>query len=412
MIDRSLVLLAACFLAGCAAPAESDRAFMTAEKSVLAVAEPAGVIPSGARLSSRGFLDLQEVPPSPFPAEPPPEPAPVDDFARRTSSPDPAVRARAWEEANGSAAFQAELQRLQRVLRREQPDIFVGLRIVREPAVAAEVFFKRDAARSLSRYTSNPLFRPRQGGLNAAEVEKLQALWVKRAQEGRLLNSVGVDPLSGRVELGVAVEEAEFRRRSADLGWVLGPEVKLTFPPSRPAAFAEPALGARIRFFARETGEKGIQLTAALFGRIVLEDGCFRLAREGAGTGPLVIFGRNTQLARDAAGYLVVRARGDGRFARIGERAVWGGPNHVDESDPVLAQLRQACGDGPVTNVAEPQSERLFGVPDPVWVADYARARKLSFGAAWRRVIACLEREEGGGWRGIEGRDRCIRQFN
>jgi len=403
MSGYSLIALAALVLAGCAAK--------TADNGVTPVA--AASLPTGSRLSASGYLTILEAPASPFPDKPPPEPRFVDDFARRTSSPDPAVRARAWEEANGSPAFQAELQRLRQVLSREEPDNFVEVRLVRDPAVAAEFWFKRDAARTLARYTSNPLFRPRQGGANRAEQERLQSLWVERSGRGDLINSIGVDPITGVVELGIAVEEAEFRRVAAERGWELGPQLKLNFPKSRPAAFAAPSLQKYVRIFARESKAKGIQLLAGFSGRITLEDGCFRVRNAKAGErGPLVVFGRDTQLGLDQQGYLVVLGEGEQRRYRIGELGSWPGPNLVDENDPEVRKLRRRCGSGPITNVAEPQSERLFSAPYPEWVADYARTRSLSYEEAWGEVINCMKRQEQRGRGGLEARDRCIRQFN
>jgi hypothetical protein len=369
-------------------------------------------LPTGAELSASGYLTILEAPPPPFPAEPPPAPQVVDDFARRTSSPDPAVRARAWEEANGSAAFQAQLQRLSQVLRRERPDNFVQIRIVRDPAVAAEVWFTRDAARTLARYTSDPLFRPRQGGLTVAEQERLSRLWAERAAHGDVISTVGVDP-RGSVEITVAVAEVEFRRVAAERGWQLGPELKLNFPPPRPPAFADPALAKYVRSFARETRAKGIQLTGGYSGRIVLVEGCFRLAaRDTANPGPLVMFGRDTQLSRDEQGYLTVLGERGQRRYRVGDLGSWPGPNMVDETDLEVRQLRERCGDGPLTNVAEPESERLFALPYPHWLADYARARKISYRSAWAEVTACMEREERRGRGGLAARERCIQQFN
>lgn len=395
--------LATLALAGCAAA--------TADNGVTPFA--AASLPAGSRLSASGYLTILEVPASPFPDEPPPEPEIVDDLARRTSSPDPAVRAKAWEEANGSPAFQAELQRLRQVLSREEPDNFVDVRLVRDPAVAAEFWFKQDAARTLARYTSNPLFRPRQGGVNRAEQERLRSLWVERSKRGDLINMVGVDPFTGVVELGIAVEEAEFRQVAAERGWELGPEVKLNFPRPRPPAFTDSTMAKYVRIFARESKAKGIQLLAGSSGRITLEDGCFRVGSPKAGEpGPLVVFGRETQLGLDQQGYLVVLGEGGQRRYRIGELGSWPGPNVVDENDPEVRELRRRCGSGPITNVAEPESERLFSAPYPEWVADYARAKSLSYREAWTKVIDCMKRQEQRGRRGLEARDRCIRQFN
>ena len=395
-------LLPALALTACATPLAPDGATPTSQTA----------LPSGAKLSASGYPTILKAPPPPFPAEPPPEPQVIDDFAKRVGSPDPAVRAKAWEEKNGSAAFQAELQRLNQILRRDEPDNFVQMRIVRDPGVAAEVWFKRDAARTLARYTSDPLFRARQGGLTYAEQETLSRMWSERAGIGDIISTVGVDPL-GSVEITAAVEESEFRRIAKERGWELGPELKLDFPAPRPPAFVDPALAQYVRAFARETRAKGIQLTGGFSGRIVLVDGCFRLAsRDGGTPGPLVMFGRDTQLTRDEEGYLtVIGERGQRRY-RVGDTGSWPGPNSVDENDPEVRNLRRQCGEGPLTNVAEPESERLFALPYPDWLADYARAKKISYRTAWTQVIACYEREERRGNRGLAARERCITQFN
>jgi hypothetical protein len=107
----------------------------------------------------------------------------------------------------------------------------------------------------------------------------------------------------------------------------------------------------------------------------------------------------------------VFDAAGERRY-RIGETGSWPGPNTVDEEDPDVRELRRQCGSGPVTNVAEPQSERLFSLPFPEWVADFARARAVPYRQAWKQVIACMKREEARGRSGLDLRDRCIRQFN
>ncbi|HEX8579121.1 MAG TPA: hypothetical protein VF655_05950 [Allosphingosinicella sp.] len=395
-------LWAAFLIAGCAAAAPEP-----------APISAASALPKGGTLSPDGFLTISEVPASPYPDAPPPEPAVADDLARRTSSRDPAVRAKAWEDANGSAAFQAELERLREVLAREQRGNFVDVRLVRDPAVAAEIWFKRDAAQTLARYTTNPQLRARQGGLNQDELQALQNLWVQRSEGGNLITTVGTDPFTGTVELGIAVEEADFRREAARRGWSLEPNLTLLFPRPRPPAFAEPELERFVRIFARETNAKGIQLLAGFTGRIVLEDGCFRLARGDASEpAPLVMFGRETQLGRDAQGYLIVRGEEGRRQYRIGEIGSWGGPNGVDEADPQVQALLARCGSGPVVNVAEPESQRLFALPDPQWVADYARAMSMSYGQAWDEVIGCMKRLDRAGRRGLDARDRCIRQFN
>lgn len=403
MIGRASALLAALLAPACVGP--------TAPVSSSVV--QGGSLPTASRLSPAGYLTIGEVPPSRLPEDPPPEPGAVDDLARDTSSADPEVRARAWERVNGSPAFQQELQKLMQVLPAQEPENFVELRIVRDPGVAAEVWFKRHAASTLARYTSDPLFRPRQGGLSREEQEHLRSLWAGRMKGADVINMLSVDPIAGTVEIGSAVEEAEFRRIAAEQGWELGPSLRLMFPQPRPPAFLEPSLARYVRVFPRESKAKGIQLTGGYSGRVVLVDGCFRLQSQQSGElGPLVLFGRQTQLGLDDQGYLVVFSEDRSRRYRIGEIGSWPGPNSVDESDPDVRKLRQHCGGDPITNVAEPQSARLFSLPFPDRVADYARAHSLSYRQAWQQVLACIEREERRGRRGLEARDLCIRQFN
>ncbi|MXP42480.1 hypothetical protein GRI75_12600 [Altererythrobacter soli] len=299
------------------------------------------------------------------------------------------------------------------VLAAREAENFVELRIVREPEVAAEVWFKHDAVATLARYTSNPLFRPHEGGVSRAEQEHLRSLWAGRMDGGDVINMLAIDPITGMLEIGSAVEEAEFRRIAAERGWELGPSLKLIFPQPRPPAFAEPSLARHVRVFPRESKAKGIQLTGGYSGRIVLEDGCFRLQpRRSDERGPLVLFGRQTQLGLDDQGYLVVSSEDESRRYRIGEIGSWPGPNSIDDSDPDVRELRQHCGGDPITNVAEPQSERLFSLPSPEWVADYARANSLSYRQAWQQVLGCMKREERRGRGGLSARDMCIRQFN
>ena len=140
---------------------------------------PSAQLPKGSALEASGYLTIREVPASPFPEDPPPEPTVIDEFARATSDPDPAVRERAWREANGPEAFQQELQRLLRILPEREAGNYVDARIVRDPDVA-EIWFKRDAAPTLARYTSDPLFRPREGGRTVAELQAVASEWFER----------------------------------------------------------------------------------------------------------------------------------------------------------------------------------------------------------------------------------------
>ena len=371
-------------------------------------------MPRGATLSADGFLTIGAVPPSPFPADPPPMPTQLDTFARKTSLGTPDEQAKAWQEAGGSAAFQAELQRLRQVLAREEAGNFIDVRLMREPQVIGEFVFRRQGAETLARYTSNPSFRGVTVDVDPARLAQLKRVWIARLEGGAPISSLSANRFAGKLELVAGVEEAEFRALAAERGWNLDdPMLSLAFPAPQPAAFAEPRLAGHVRSFAREETAADIRLLALGTGRIVLDDGCFRLADDnGEPLAKLVMFARTSQLFVDGEGYLAVRSSEGDNLYRVGERGAWGGPNAVDENSGDVRELRRRCGTDEIVNVAAPQSERLFALPYPLWVLDYAYTKDISYEAAWDEVIACIERQEARGRRGLEARDRCIKQYN
>ena len=380
--------------------------------------EPAGTAPAATSVAPGAYLPVREAPPTPFPATPPAPPESLDNFARRTAmAKSDAERAKMWEEANGSRAFQDEVGRLAQLLPEREPDNFVQIRLVRDetstrdprPLLGAEVSFKRDATATLAKYTDHPEIFARQGGLSEAEMEALRGLWLERLRDVGMGWGMSSDPAAGSLEVDVGVTEEAFRALAAEKGWSWGDEVRFSFAPPRPPAFADPALERQVRAFARENSRPGARNTALFHGRIVLEDGCFRVAGEEPA---LALFDYRAQLARDPEGYLIVAAPGETRGYRIGEPGAWGGPNGVDEDSEDVRRLRAACGEGPIMNVAMPSSLRSFSLPDPSWVLDYAEAYKLDYADAWRRVTACIARQERRGRDGLEGRNACVDQFN
>lgn len=209
--------------------------------------------------------------------------------------------------------------------------------------------------------------------------------------------------------------EEIFMRVAEERGWQWGDEVDLEFVEPAPEAFPDPRLADLVRAFTREETSPAIQLTALGTGRVILQDGCFRLSpREGQDRGPLVMFGYRAQLALDDEGFLVVQTSDRWRSEkyRIGEVGAWGGPNGHDEGSVAVKTLRKRCGEGELINIGSPQSLRHFALPFADWLSDYARAKGLSYDDAWDEVIACYRKEERRGRSGLAMRDRCIQQFN
>lgn len=373
-----------------------------------------GAILTGATLGPSGYADVGATPPSAFPANPPPMPTQLDTFARRTTLATEEQQKRAWDEANGSEEFQREFQRLRQTIAQAELGNFLDVRLVREPGAMGEFVFRRDGAATLARYTQDPRFRARTLDYDPVRLARLEHVWIERLQNQAPVSALSRNTIEGRLELEAGIEERAFRDLARSKGWDIDdPLLAITYPPVQPPAFASPDLRPLVRAFAREDVAAGIRLLALSTGRIVLTDGCFRLGDEkGAPRATLVMFARTSQLLRDDEGYLAVHGGEGGDVYRIGERGAWGGPNAVDETSPEVRVLREACGADPIVNVASPQSERLFALPYPLWVLDYAHTKRITYDAAWDEVVTCLERQERAGRQGLEGRDRCIQQYN
>ena len=368
-------------------------------------------LPTGATIEPNGFASIGLSPPSAYPADPPPMPTQLDVFARRTVFGSEADRSAVWANANGTEEFQNTLFQLREQIAREEGDNFIEVRLIRENGVQGEFLFQRDGDATLRKYTQDPRFVAATARYDAAQLERLQALWRERMGDGAI-SGLSMDTFKGKIEIDSGLTEGDFRALAARKGWEIdNPLLSFTFAPGQPGAFADAGLEPLVRAFARENMQVGIRLTALYTGRIVLEDGCFRLADEGGKPADkLVMFAYGSQLVRDEEGYLAVRTGEE--LYRIGEQGAWGGPNGVDENNPEVRELRKVCGGDEIMNVAGPQSERLFALPYPLWVLDYAYTNNITYDAAWDEVNACIERQEKRGNRGLSARDACIDQYN
>lgn len=405
---RAIVLLG--LLTGACASVPSPPGTPSAAQS-----DRGNALPTAARLESSGYLTIGPTPASRLPRTPPPMPTELDSFSRQTSLGTPEEQAAAWARANGGEAFQREFQRLRGLLERGEPGNFITARLVRDPGVMGEFVFARDGAATLARYTADPQYRAATTGVDPVEFARLEQLWLTRTREDRApISVIGSNAAEGTLELTLGVEEAEFRDLARRKGWdIADPRLDLVFPQARPPAFADPALSGLVRAFPRENAAAGIRLLARGTGRVLLQDGCFRLADQRGRPGDkLVMFARGSQLAQDEEGYLVIRTPEEDRQYRIGEEGSWGGPNAVDERSEDVRALRRACGKDAIVNIAAPESEVLFAAPYAQWVLDYAYTKDITYERAWAKVIACMDRQMARGRQPLQAREGCIQQYN
>ena len=395
MTSPWLIPFAALVAAGCApAPSGDER-----DPSVVPAASGAVTrVPNGATISPEGYATILDTPPAPYPDAPPAEPPRGEGLVEQYARENGISFAVAADQINGPPDLREEIGRLQPLLRAKEPGNFVEMVMVRDPAVHVNVYFKRDAAATLAKYTDHPLFRARTGGLTHAEIEAVRERWNRRLRAAGLQSSSGGRGDKGKVEFDLGIDAAQFAALKQERGWPDDPLVSFSFAPPQTEPAMPPELEGYIRHFARSPQAPGVVPSLASWGRVYLDGGCFRMAGvndRDRSDDPLALFGRDAQLKRDDEGYLVVTGRG-GEGARIGEEMQLGWapevtPEHVAHAE--AEALRAACGPGKVVDVGVPQSARGFKIR-PSALASYAEQRRLSRQTAWDEMVACWKRQD------------------
>lgn len=325
-------------------------------------ASPAGQVPNpvprGASIGPSGYATILSAPATgPIKAAPTaPPPPPADGKPTPLPMTSEAVIAREMM-MNPDDKATAAAQVLDQRIKAAERGNYVGMRIVRDPAPRFAFQFRRNAAATLARYTRDPRFTSREGGIPTEELQPIFDEWWKRFEPHRLLGGGGVYEFDGKVIFDMSIDEAGFREIAEQERWVLPNRLELRFSGPRNLRAIDPALERYVRMFPRQDRQPAAVNAALLSGRVILRDGCFRLTEHGGDGEPLVIFGRDVELGLDAEGYMALRDNSsDEVMPRIGERMMWAGPQGYSEADPAVALLRAKCGAGPITAVGSPES--------------------------------------------------------
>lgn len=300
-------------------------------------------IPAGAKIDTSGYATLLSAPPSPTPSRSSAAPAPFEGDERYRNPDEAAMR---------------DAQALDLRLKAAEAGNYIGYRVVRDPAPRFAFQFRRDAAAALARHSRDTRFTSREGGAPTAELQPIFDEWFPRFSALRLVGGGSVQAFDGVVAFDMTIDEPNFHKIAADEDWTLPARLELNFsPPPNPRSL-DPALAPLVRIFPRSDRLPGAVPQAALSGRIILRDGCFRLAEHGEGSEePLVLFDRDAELGIDAENHLVIK---DGTTTRIGERVVWAGPRGASEEDAGVKALRAQCGSGGIVPVGAPSSAAHF----------------------------------------------------
>ena len=331
-------------------------------------------------IEASGFATVLKAPPVPYADAPPPS-----DRERMNTATAMAMELHANPPEDARQAAMA----LARELQAQEGRNYIGVRVIRDPAPRFAFQFQTDAVATLARYTDDPRFAAIDGGRPAAELQPLADEWNARFAPHRL--GVGnVYEFDGVVRFDLQVDEATFRSIARAEGWRLPAQIELVFTPPPNADALDPALAPLVRLVPRHDRVPAVTTLALHSGRVILRDGCFRLAaQEGGGEEALVIFDRDIALVRDDAGYLALQAPDtDQPLPRIGERMTWAGPRGVDERDAGVQALRSACGEGTIVSVGTPSSAHHSRVRP--WVIDnLAHDRGMTRKQAWDALKRC-----------------------
>lgn len=331
-------LLASIVLAGCAATPPERAA---SETSMPSAGFRATIEPSG-------YATVLDAPPAPFtalePAPPPPlTPAQLADHAQF-------ARVGAFQN-NVREQVEAMVERL----RREERENFVSVYYDNEGDPSVVFQFLRDGPGTLRRYTRHPRFFGKTVRWSMARLMADQDFVMKTFAADRVIQGAGIG--RNEVNVGILVGEAEFRALVASKAVNLPESVVLEFraapvvPLLHPGPVAAPVpaeVARRVRIFARDDRPNGILHSINSTARVVLRDGCFRLAGHGDA---LALFPQGARLFVDGAGYLAFGAGSEPGYARVGETLIFPGSLSEVTAPELIAPLHAACGPGKVIKI-------------------------------------------------------------
>ncbi|WP_454597633.1 hypothetical protein [Qipengyuania sp. SM2507] len=177
---------------------------------------------------------------------------------------------------------------LQMVLREQEPDTFAGLWIQHEPAYGVAVAFTRDAAVTLAKYTSDPLFFPvERAGPSQIELRDTQDRIVNDLiRLGIDWYGAGANETKGTVEISLG-QSADPIRAAAARGEIDLPDYVIFNEPN-PFPIAAPPIPAgdtRVRSFPQfanrtDGGISTLVRVPDVPARLALRDGCLWLEPE------------------------------------------------------------------------------------------------------------------------------------
>lgn len=338
-----MIVLAAVLMTGACASGPATRDLTpTADRRV----------PYGAIIEPSGYTTILAAPPPPYRSAPQPPGQPEWSAEERAARRFERTAARSTVPMNPDRATRSTAFSLLDRLRVEARGNFVDVKIERDPEPYYVFYFRRDAAATLARFTNDPRFRARNGGIPRDELEPLYASWERRFRHHRLVQAGDLNPIEGYAQIFLGVSEAEYEPIAVREDWKVPDLIRLKFEPPLDAAQAvAPSVRPFVRVFARAERVVAFDFASYRSGLVVLCDGCFRLG--DAPDAPLALFEREYMLALDDEGFMEVRSVSDpDDRGRVGELSMAGGHPLLVEGEPGLEALRAQCGAGPIVVIS------------------------------------------------------------
>jgi hypothetical protein len=349
MFSVSRIAAAACLAAACSAPATSNT---QAERA-------AETLPVGAKAERSGFWSVASAPESP--PGPPMQRGPRSEltFYAQLAG---VSNAEADKRMKAQERTRPEFERLMRTLRTKERGNYTDAELIHRPDWAYLIYFKRQPAATLAKYTKNPRFQARSAPYTDEELTRMSKPWLDRLNGERLTTGYAMNARRGTADIDMVVSAEEFGAIAKAKGWGRVPAfLTLTFGSAPVGPAVDPAVAPGIRIFAQGDRNLGATNQAALGGRIVLRDGCLLVVGHD-GKEQLAYFAREVGLGRDPQNYLSLHRRNAERthLGRVGEMYTWAGPIGIDERAPMVTQLRAECGNAPLMHVGIPESSNVF----------------------------------------------------
>jgi hypothetical protein len=220
---------------------------------------------------------------------------------------------------------------------------FAGLYIEQQPRHRVVVLFTGDDPEAqLARYTDDPLYQALPARYSHAELTQAQEdLNRAFARQHIYFMSSSTDVRANRVEFEV-VDENETRAQAAQRGIAIPEMVVLR---SRGGIIAEPQRLPPVQHFPQARFPAGMEMAALARGRLVLADGCLRVAAE-SGESSLIIWPSSALLERQGE-TIAVRDRLSGAVAALGDEIEIGGGGGSELDARYLTEAPPAACAGP-----------------------------------------------------------------